>query len=232
MDLMEMFCNLGNQIGPLWHWLQPHTTKHIGIWATSHQRQSVTAHEKVGPVTILNVNTPFQRLRPIYIPYGKTISAWAMDCYLILLSTLITTYTYNLVVATSLPSLASCVPIFFFVINHTKWTYWIECQLIIVLVEMFCNLGTRLVLPDIGCSLTQPKILVFHPSYTKAAQPMKKLAQSSQWQYSMSILLSKCSNPFVYLMGRQYLPGPWIAILFFTQHTHNHLQPCLCHNFT
>jgi hypothetical protein len=31
--------------------------------------------EKVGSVTIFNVNTPFQRLRSIDIPYGKTIFA-------------------------------------------------------------------------------------------------------------------------------------------------------------
>ena len=29
------------------------------------------------------VNTAFQRLRPIHIPYGKTISVWAMDWFLI-----------------------------------------------------------------------------------------------------------------------------------------------------
>ena len=72
-----MICNLGNQIGPPSEGLQPHTTKNIGILAILHQ--SSTAHEKVGPVTILNVNTPFQRLGPIHIPYGKAISAWAMD---------------------------------------------------------------------------------------------------------------------------------------------------------
>ncbi len=78
IDLMEMFCNIGNKICPPSHGLQPHTTKNIGILAILHQ--SGTAHEKVGPVTILNVNTPFQRLRHIHIPYGKTMSAWAMDC--------------------------------------------------------------------------------------------------------------------------------------------------------
>ena len=82
---MEMFCNIGNLIGPPSHGLQPHTTENTGILAILHQ--SGTDHEKVGPVTILNVNTPFQRLRPIHIvPYGKTISAWAMDCYLIFYS--------------------------------------------------------------------------------------------------------------------------------------------------
>jgi hypothetical protein len=81
IDPMEMFCNLGNQIGPSSHGLQPHTTQNIGILAISYQ--SGTAHEKVGTVTIFNVNTSFQRLRPIDISYGKTISAWAMDCYLI-----------------------------------------------------------------------------------------------------------------------------------------------------
>ena len=83
IDLMEMFCNIvGNKIGPPSHGLQPHTTKNIGILAILHP--SGTDHEKVGPVTILNVNTPFQRLRPIHTgPYGKTISAWAMDCCLI-----------------------------------------------------------------------------------------------------------------------------------------------------
>jgi hypothetical protein len=80
IDLMEMFCNLGNQIGRPWHGLQPHTMKNIGILAIL--QENGTAHEKVGSVTILNVNTPFQRLRPIDISYGKTISAWAMDCYL------------------------------------------------------------------------------------------------------------------------------------------------------
>ena len=74
IDLMEIFCNLGNQIGPSWRWLQPCTTKNIGILTILHQ--SGTAHEKVDPaVTILNVNTSLQRLRPIYISYGKTISA-------------------------------------------------------------------------------------------------------------------------------------------------------------
>jgi hypothetical protein len=54
IDLMKMFCNLGNQIGPLWHWLQPYTTKNIGILASLHQ-SGTAQHEKVGPVTILNV---------------------------------------------------------------------------------------------------------------------------------------------------------------------------------
>ena len=76
-----MFYNLGNQMGPPRHGLQPHTTQNIGILAISYQ--SGTAHEKVVTVTIFNVKTPFQGLRPIHIPYGKTISAWAMDCYLI-----------------------------------------------------------------------------------------------------------------------------------------------------
>ena len=81
-----MFCNLGNQIGPPSHGLQPHTTKNIGILASPILHQSGTAHEKVGSVTILNVNIPFQRLRPFHIPYGKTITAWAMDCYIIFYS--------------------------------------------------------------------------------------------------------------------------------------------------
>ena len=84
LNLMEMFCNLGNQIGCPWHGLQPHTMENIGILAISHN--SGTNHEKVGTVTIFNVITPFQRLRPIDIPYGKTISAWTMDCYLIFYS--------------------------------------------------------------------------------------------------------------------------------------------------
>jgi hypothetical protein len=54
--------------------------KNIGILAIL--QENCTAHEKVGSVTILNVNTQFQRLRPIDISYGKTISAWAKDCYL------------------------------------------------------------------------------------------------------------------------------------------------------
>jgi len=41
--------------------------------AISHK--SATNQEKVGTVTIFNVNTPFQRLRSIDIPYGKTIFA-------------------------------------------------------------------------------------------------------------------------------------------------------------
>ncbi len=122
-----------------------------------------------------------------------------------------------------------CAPIFCFIMKHTKWTYEIQCQTLIAPMEMFVTLEARLVGYKIGCSLIQPKILVYWPSYTKVAQPMKKLAQ---WQYSMSILHSKGSDPFIYLMGWQYLPGPWIAISFFTQHTHNHLQPCFCHIFT
>ena len=61
-----------------------------------------------------------------------------------LLSTLIT--TYNLVFATSLPSRASCVTIFFFIMimNHTKWTYGIECQPLIDLMEMFWNPGNQI----------------------------------------------------------------------------------------
>ena len=51
--------------------------ENIGILAISHK--SGTNHEKVGTVTILNVITLFQRLRPNDIPYGKTVSAWAMD---------------------------------------------------------------------------------------------------------------------------------------------------------
>ena len=81
IDLLEMFCNLANQIGPPWHGIQPHTMENIGILAILHQ--SGTNKEKVGTVTILKVITPFKRLRPIHIPYGKTIYAWAMDCYLI-----------------------------------------------------------------------------------------------------------------------------------------------------
>ena len=74
---MVIFYDIGNKIRPPGHALQPHTTKNIGILAILHQ--SDTNHEKVGTVTILNVNTPFQRLRPNDIPYGKTISAWTMD---------------------------------------------------------------------------------------------------------------------------------------------------------
>jgi hypothetical protein len=50
--------------------------KIIDILAISHQ--SGTSHVKDGTESTFNVNTPFQRLRPIDIPYGKTISAWAM----------------------------------------------------------------------------------------------------------------------------------------------------------
>ena len=82
IDLMKIFCNLGNQIGWPWHGLQPHTMENIGILAISHK--SGWNHEKVGTMTILNVNTPFQRLRHMHIPYGKIISAWAKDWYVIL----------------------------------------------------------------------------------------------------------------------------------------------------
>jgi hypothetical protein len=148
IDLIEMCCKLGNQIGSLEDYLQPHTTKNIGILAILHQTSAGTALEKVGPVTILNVQygTPFQRLKPIHIPYGKRISALAIGhgllCF-ILLSTLIT--TYNLVFTLLLPSsTASCVPIFFFIMNHTNWTYEIEYQPLIDLMEMCCNLGNQI----------------------------------------------------------------------------------------
>ena len=86
--------------------------------------------------------------------------------------------TYNHVFTIFLPSAASCMPIFFFIMNYTKWTYESEWQLLMDLMEMICNLGNQLgLLKYFGCSLTQPKILVYWPSYTKVAQPMKKLAQ-------------------------------------------------------
>ena len=52
---MEIFYNLGNQIGPPGHGMQPHRTKNIGI--VTILQQSGTVHDiPVGPVTILNVN--------------------------------------------------------------------------------------------------------------------------------------------------------------------------------
>ena len=76
-----MFCNLGNQIGGPSHGLEPHTSKNIDFWALSCRRGP--DHKKVGTGPTFNINTSFQRLRHIDISYGKTISAWAMDWFIV-----------------------------------------------------------------------------------------------------------------------------------------------------
>jgi hypothetical protein len=43
------------------------------FWDLSHYTGST--NEKVGTGPIFNIKTPFQRLKHIHIPYGKTISA-------------------------------------------------------------------------------------------------------------------------------------------------------------
>ena len=70
-----MFCNLDieNQIGCPLHDLEHHTLKDIKSWSLSYQRGLY--HEKVDAGPTFNVNTSFQRVRHIDIPYGKTISA-------------------------------------------------------------------------------------------------------------------------------------------------------------
>jgi hypothetical protein len=73
-DLIGLFCNLGNQIDGSSHGLDPQTLTNFDFWELSYQRDP--AYDvKLGTKSIFNVNTSFQRLKHIHIPYGKTISA-------------------------------------------------------------------------------------------------------------------------------------------------------------
>ena len=55
--------------------------------------------------------------------------------------------TYNIVLAIFLPSAASCVPIFFFLMNHPKWLHKNESKTQIDIIGMFCNPGNQIGAP-------------------------------------------------------------------------------------
>jgi hypothetical protein len=139
-----MICNVGNQVGPSWHWLQPHKTKNIGKLAIGHLTpkkwhrpwRSWPSDNTQCQYSILKVQTQSYTLWEDNICLGHELLSH------FIFITLIT--TYNLVFAIFLPSRASCMPIFFFIMNHTKWTHGIECQPLIDLMEMICNLGNQI----------------------------------------------------------------------------------------
>ena len=222
------------------------------------------------------VNTAFQRLRPIHIPYGKTISVWAMDWFLIfylahsdplkrwhstniwckhstpkaqthsytlwehniclshglvlyfLLSILINTYSLVFVVI-SLPIAALCVPIFFFLMNHTKWLYKNLSQPLKDLMQMFCNLWIKIGGPWHGL---QPH--TFKNIDSLGLSPKSGPAHEKDG----TVPIFNVTTPFQSLRPNHIHFGKILSVwamdwfFIFTQYIHNHFQPCFSHFFT
>ena len=72
-----MYCTLGKSIGigvPS-HWLEPHIQHKCLLFGNLSHHTGLNQGNIGTTWPMFNVNTPFQRLRHIYIPFGKTISA-------------------------------------------------------------------------------------------------------------------------------------------------------------
>ncbi len=109
-DLMKAFCNLGNKIGSLYHWLEPHSPQKWKYWYLDHLTKkwqktwkSCSSDNSQWQYSIPKAQTHPYTLWELNICLGHRLLSY------FLLSTLIT--TYNLVFD------------FFYAVKHNVWQY-------------------------------------------------------------------------------------------------------------
>ncbi len=138
-------------------------------------------------MTIPNVNTPFQRLRPVNIPYGNIIYSWDMGCYLIYYSSfwlppttfLFLSYSYLVQHHVRQYSFSSW--------TKRNWQVKFNAKQKGTLWKHFVTLGTRLVHCSIGLSASHNRKYWYLVNLTQKWQKQWKHCSSdnSQCQYSI-----------------------------------------------